>query len=270
MSKIDSALLNIGYIDTLSYQDTVIHRLDPRAKLLTTLVFIVTVVSFGKHEISAMLPFIIYPVFLINLGNLPYLYFLKRLLLVSPFVLLIGIFNPLLEREIFVYVGPIGVSGGWISFISIIIRFILSVGAALVLIASTGFIPVCLAAKKLGAPKIFVIQLLFLYRYLFVLIQEALRMARARSLRSFNGKGMGIRAFSSLIGHLLLRTLDRSQRIHIAMLCRGFDGEIRIKHKLKFGLNEIVFTLGFTIFFALARLYNIPQLFGAWITGIHL
>ena len=53
-------------------------------------------------------------------------------------------------------------------------------------------------------------QLLFLYRYLFVLIDEASRMARARAMRSFDGRGMGMKVFSYLIGQLLLRTIDRA------------------------------------------------------------
>ena len=87
-------------------------------------------------------------------------------------------------------------------------------------------------------------------------------MIRARSLRSLSGKGMGFRVFCNLIGHLLLRTLDRAQRIHHAMLCRGFDGEIRILRPLKIGGREIIFVLGCSTFFILFRMYNIPQMIG--------
>ena len=64
-------------------------------------------------------------------------------------------------------------------------------GAALTLIAVTGFNAVCLALDKLGTPRVFVIQLVFLYRYVFVLVDEAARMVRARSLRTFEGGGSG-------------------------------------------------------------------------------
>ena len=83
MAKIDKNFFDIGYTDQLSRQLTSIHRLDPRAKLVTTLVFITTVVSFGKYEISALLPFFVYPVALTALGNLPPAYLLKKILLVS-------------------------------------------------------------------------------------------------------------------------------------------------------------------------------------------
>lgn len=265
MVKLDQNTFDIGLTDTLSAQDTWIHRLDPRAKLLTTLIFITTVVSFGKYEISAMIPFFIYPVVLGVLGNLPPGYLIKKVAVVSPFAIMIGIFNPLFDREVLFYLGELGVSGGWISFFSILLKFSLTVSAALTLIALTGFNAVCLALEKLGAPKVFVVQLLFLHRYMFVLIEEALRMVRARTLRAF-GTSVGIRSFGPMVGHLLLRSLDRAQRIHLAMSCRGFEGQIHIRTPLKIGYQEILFVLCWSSSFIFMRAYNLPFYIGNIIT----
>jgi cobalt/nickel transport system permease protein len=267
MAKIDQHFFDIGYMDTLASQQTPVHRLDPRAKLLTTLVFITTVVSFDKYEIAALIPFFIYPVFLCAVGNVPPVYLVKKLILVSPFAVMIGIFNPLIDREILVRMGDLGISGGWISFASILVRFVLTVGAALILIAVTGFYGVCAALEKLGTPRVFVVQLMFLYRYLFVLVDEASRLVRARSLRSF-GAGGGFKAFGSLVGHLLLRTLDRAQRIYLAMCCRGFDGKIHVMKPLKFGPLEIGFIGGWLAFFLAMRLYNLPAALGRAVTEL--
>jgi cobalt/nickel transport system permease protein len=204
----------------------------------------------------------VYPIFLGAMGKVPPVYLLKKLLIVSPFAVMIGIFNPLMERDILVNLWGIGLSGGWVSFVSILIRFVLTVGIALTLIAVTGFNAVCMALDKLGTPRVFVVQLLFLYRYLFVLVDEAARMVRARSLRVFEGGGSGIKAYGPLVGHLLLRTMDRAQRVYRAMCCRGFDGEIRIVKPLRFGLLEIGFTVGWSALFILMRVYNVPTLMG--------
>jgi len=59
-----------------------------------------------------------------------------------------------------------------VSFLSIMLRFTLTVASALLLVATTGFNGVCLALDTLGAPKAFVVQLFFLYRYLFVLVMR--------------------------------------------------------------------------------------------------
>jgi cobalt/nickel transport system permease protein len=262
MAAPDGSILDIGYLDIISSRDTPIHQLDPRAKLLTTLAFIVAVVSFNKYAISGLIPFVIYPVVLVALGDLPLGHLAKKVLLAAPFALFIGIFNPLFDREILIHVGPVGISGGWLSFLSIMIRLALTVSAALVLIATTGLNAVCLALEKLGAPRAFVVQLLLLYRYLFVLGDEATRLARARSLRSFEGRGMGIRVFASLTGQLLLRTLDRARRIHLAMLCRGFSGEVLLMRTLRFTGKDAGYVLGWSGLFVLLRLYDIPQLVG--------
>jgi cobalt/nickel transport system permease protein len=262
MAKIESAFFNIGSLDNLARQASAVHSLDARAKLLTTAVFIVTVVSFGKYEISALLPFLLFPVAMIALADLPPLYLLKKLLVVAPFAFFIGAFNPWFDQQTMLHLGTLEVSGGWISFVSILLRFVLTVGAALVLIATTGFAAVCMALEKLGAPRAFALQLLFLHRYLFVLSEEALRLVRARALRSFKGRGMGIKVFGQMVGQLLLRTLDRAQRIHLAMLCRGFDGEIRLLRPMRIGAPEIAFTLGWSAVFLAFRLVNFPLWLG--------
>jgi cobalt/nickel transport system permease protein len=268
MARIDSSVFDLDTLDLLAYRESAVHRLDPRAKLLTTLVFIMTVVSHDKYAIAALLPFLIFPISLLILAELPAGYLAKKLLLVAPFAFFIGLFNPFLDREVILQVGSLPVTGGWLSFGSILLRFVLTIGAALILVATTSFHGICFALEKFLAPRVFVLQLLFLYRYLFVLVDQAVRLVRARSLRSFRGRGLGIKSYIPLLGQLLLRTMDRAQRIHLAMLCRGFTGEIHLGRKLHIGLREVTFTLGWSALFILFRLVNIPQALGAWSTGI--
>ena len=89
---------------------------------------------------------------LIAVGNLPPGYLAKKMLLAAPFAFFIGIFNPLLDRAVMVHLGPLGISGGWVSFASIMLRFVLTVSAALILIAGTGLNAVCLASGEAGSP----------------------------------------------------------------------------------------------------------------------
>jgi cobalt/nickel transport system permease protein len=249
-------------MDLLSYQDTVIHKIDPRAKLLVALFFILTVLSFGKYEISSLIPFFLFPIYLLSYGNIPAIYIIKKIVMVSPFVFMIGIFNPIIDRNTIIYLASFGISGGWISFTSIIIKFILTVSTAFTLIACTGFNNICFALNRLGVPKIFSTQLLFLYRYIFVLAEEAARMIRARNLRSFNGKGRGIKSYGPLLGNFFLRTINRAERLHLAMLCRGFDGNIRIMNRFRFGVSEFLFIFIWISLFILFRLVNVTQIIG--------
>lgn len=267
-SRLDTAFYDLGRLDLLAEKDSPIHRLDPRAKVITTLVFIVCVVSFGKYEVSRLLPFFLFPAFLIGMADLPFGYLLRKLLLVSPFVIFIGIFNPFFDREILLQVGSLHISGGWVSLVSILLRFMLTVGAALLLIATTGFPAICMALEKLGAPRVFTVQLLMLYRYIFVLIAEAIRMFRAYTLRSFAVKKMRYHVFKQMLGNLLLRTIDRAQRIHLAMLSRAFAGEIRIMHHYRFAGPEFLYLVAFILLFTFMRFVDISALLGNLLLGI--
>lgn len=266
MAHIGTALLNLGTLDDLAARQSPLHRLDPRAKVLTTLVFVVTVASFGKYQVAALLPLLVFPLGQIAVAGLPLTIFLRRLLWVAPFVLCIAILNPMLDREILLQVGPLPVSGGWLSLTSILLRFVLTIGAALILIATTSFPGVCRALEQLGAPRIFTMQLLLLYRYIFVLIEEGLRLARARALRSFGKKGLEWRVYALMTGQLLLRSLQRAERIHQAMRCRGFDGHLPSLQQGRFGRREILFTLGWCAIFLLLRIWNLPQ----WMGGLFM
>lgn len=262
MARIEAALNDIGVLDHLATQDSPVHRLDPRAKVIVTLAFLAVTVSYGKYEVSALTPLAVFPVALLALGNVPVGLLCRYLLLASPFAVLVGLFNPLLDREVAMRFGDVGISGGWISFASIICRFLLTVSAAFVLIATTGFNTICTAVERLGAPRLLVTQFLLLYRYLFLLSHESGRMKRAYSLRALSDGGIPIRVWSSLTGHLLLRAYDRGQRIHSAMRCRGFDGEMPVLREVRFTLADVLFVLGWLAFFALARLGDLPQRIG--------
>lgn len=92
-------------------------------------------------------------------------------------------------------------------------------------------------------------------------------MVRARELRTFSGRGRGLRAYSALVGSLLLRTWDRAERIHMAMLSRGFNGQFHVRREGRIGRAELIFTAGWCALFVLFRLVNIPHLLGVLITG---
>lgn len=267
MLTIDGSLLDFKRLDLLAMRESAVHRLDPRAKVLTTLIFIVCVVSFGRYELAAMLPFCLYPVTLMALGDLPAGYIARKVMVVIPFAVMVGLFNPLFDRQVLLQLGPLDIWGGWLSCLSIIVRAILTAAAAITLVAVTGFPAICEALERLGMPRVFAVQLLFLYRYIFVLTDEGGRVARARQLRACGRRGLGLRQFGPLLGHLLLRTWERAERIHMAMLARGFTGEVHTRHQGRFGATELLFFLGWTVFFILLRLNNLPLQLGLLLTA---
>ncbi len=266
MSSVATGLSTVDRLDRLARRDTAIHRVDPRAKVLATAVFIVCVVSFDRYEVVALLPFALFPVVLAAEGGVPFGFLGRLLLAVSPFALLVGAFNPLLDREMVTLAGGVEIAAGWVSYASILLRFLLTAAAALVLTATTSFAGVCLALERFRVPDVLVTQLLLLYRYIFVLGDEALRMTRARSLRAAGRRGTGMRVYAQMLGQLLLRTFARAQRIYLAMKCRGFDGRVRIARRLHLRSSDVAFVLGWSAVFVVFRFVDVTTLIGDLVT----
>jgi len=266
MADLGDRFRELGTLDSLGARDLALHRLDPRAKVLAVAAFSLAVASFGRYEVSALLPFAIFPLALALRGDVPVGYLARRVLLALPFVLLLGAFNPVLDRAEMMKLGPLSLSGGWISYASMGLRLVLTVSSAVILVAITGMDGVCQALERLGVPRVFALQIGFLHRYTFVLAEEAGRMLRARELRA-NGRALAMREFGPLAGHLLLRTWDRARRIHLAMLARGFEGEYHARQRLAFSARDALFLLGWCAAFLALRLVNVPLWLGRLLTG---
>lgn len=267
MSKMTDSLYHIRLLDDLARGNSSVHRLHPLAKLLVTLVYLVMVVSFGRYEVAAILPFVFFPIFIAAIAEIPAKPILNRLLLASPLILGIGILNPIFDRGTAV-VGGISFSSGWLTFLSIAVKGALTVTAGLLLIATTGMDRLAAALRMLKVPKIFVLQLLLTYRYISVLIEEGSRMTQAYMLRAPGQKGIRPGVWGSFAGNLLLRTYDRAQRVYDSMILRGFSGEYRTGGIPKIRPEDIAFVTGWSLFFILVRIYNIPALLGSLLTGV--
>jgi cobalt/nickel transport system permease protein len=264
----DAYYFDIGRLDRLSYRDTFVHRLDARVKVIATVLFLFTVISFSKYEVAALVPFFLFPMLLATIGEIPVRFILRKVLLVSPFAIMIGVFNPLLDTATVAVVSGIPISAGAVSFLSILLKFALTVSAALLLIATTSFPGVCHALRRLGLPALFVSQLLFLYRYLFVLMEEAMRINRAREMRSFGSRGAGMKVFVRLIGTLFIRTVDRAERIYYAMLSRGFQGDIPSLKRARIGAADWAYLATMVALLVAFRFFHITEGIGRFAQGL--
>lgn len=265
MSKLQKALYELNRMEQVSDLSGPLHILDPRAKLLVTLLFLFFVLSLPLEDLPTLLLFFVYPIISCSMAGISYGGIFKRSLFVLPFILFIGIFNPFFDKRVVFHIGDMAVSAGWISFFSIFLRGLLSVQAVFILIQTTGFYNLCRGMQRMGIPSLFATQLLFVYRYIFVLLQEALAMVRARDARSFGRKSYSLRMWGIFVAQLLIRTVDRAERIHRAMLCRGFTGSIQGRFHSCWRQKETTYLLLWTLLFLAGRLLhpfnNLPILF---------
>lgn len=217
-----------------------IHRLDGRVKFVATVAFILTV---------ALMPRAAWPVYILLfallllvelLAGLGIAYVWKRAFLALPFAL--AAFPLVFTQGMSVLVAfPAGNPAfivyreGWERFASIVLKTLLSVQAAIILASCTPFPQLLQAMRGVGAPRLLTAMFGMMWRYLFVLADEALRLMRARAARSgrMDGRRGGgtllwrARVTGGMAGSLFLRGLERSERIYAAMLARGYDGEAR-------------------------------------------
>jgi len=123
----------------------------------------------------------------------------------------------------------------------------------------------CAALEQLGAPRVLTTQLLFMHRYILLLAGELGRMNLARELRSRTSAAIPLAVYGPLLGHLLLRTLERAQRIHQAMRSRGFDGQMPAGRPLAWHWRDTAFLSVSLAAFACMRATDLPALLGRWL-----
>lgn len=262
-----AAWSEIWRMDDLGRLDTPMHRLDARAKALVTLAFVGVVMSFPRQAVAPLTPLLLYPMALLALGRISFRHIARKLLAAAPFALMVALFNPWLDRRPVADLGTLVLTGGWVSLGSILLRFFLTVSAALALVACTGMFRLGAGLERLGVPRLFVAQLLFFYRYLFVISDEGARMARAVAWRGQGTRALKLRGYASLVGQWLLRSMARAERVHQAMLSRGYDGTVRPWHRSRFRWADGCFACGWLAFFFAARRWDLANALGRLLAG---
>lgn len=224
-NKARSAASEIRAMDDLAVMDSPIHRLSPTAKVIITVFYILTVVSFDKYDFSGLFIMVLFPIFGYQMSFIPVSTCFRKLWVVMPLVCAVGLANPFFDRTVLVRIGSFAVSGGVVSMCTLMLKGIFCLMASFLLIATTGMEGICHALRGLHVPKLLTTLLLLTYRYIGVLLEEVAVMNESYHLRAPNQKGIHISAWGSFLGQLLLRTMDRAQSLYDAMLLRGFDGE---------------------------------------------
>jgi cobalt/nickel transport system permease protein len=229
--------MHFNLLDPFHEGRSLIHAMDSRIKLVLVVAFILT---------SALVPVGAWPVYMILaalvfsaelLSELGLAFYLKRSLLALPFVLaalpvLFTIPGAAIARL------PFGLAisaEGVARFVSVALKSWISVQAAVLLASTTTFPDIIIAMRALHMPRLLVAIISLMWRYLFVMADEAVRLTRARAARSGeigDQKSGGsitwrARVTGGMAGSLFLRSLERSDRIYMAMLSRGYDGEVR-------------------------------------------
>lgn len=261
MAKIDKSLI---ILDKFSEGgSTGIINVDPRVLILVTVVYLCLMLGIKATHIDILLWYAVYPIICAPLLGLRYSSVFLKSLIILPLVLLIGMFNPIIDHTPVATFEGLTITNGWLLFTGVIIRGLLSMQALLLLTGSIGFVGMVRGMRRLGLPSFLATQLLMVFRYIRVLIEEALSMKRARDARSFGKKGLSLKLWGVLIGQLFLRSVDRAERVHRAMLARGFTGSFVLNYSgnTVWTWSSTVFLVVWVLVFLFLRLFNLSLLF---------
>jgi cobalt/nickel transport system permease protein len=241
-------------LDRYRQGTSLVHRLDPRLKLLATLAFVLAATSTPPPAWPAFVLLAALALGAIRLAHIPLVEGLKRSAIALPFAGMVALSLPftragqalwswhLLGWDLTV------TDEGVLLFAAVLIKSWLSVLVSGLLVATTCWPDLLSALRSLRAPAVLTVTISFMVRYLVVLVDEALRLQTARESRSAApdhprcrtiGRVRGgaaragrtvawqARVLGGMIGSLFIRSFERSERIYAAMLARGFAGEVR-------------------------------------------
>jgi cobalt/nickel transport system permease protein len=233
-----------SFLDRYREGTSLVHKLDPRLKLLATLAFVLVVTTTPPGDWIAFALLAALAIGVMRLAKVPLAEGLKHSAIALPFAGMVAISLPFTQAGQvlwswqpfgFAQGGPFGFTltitdVGLVLFATVVVKAWLSVIVSGLMVATTPFPDLLKAMRSLHVPAVLTSTISFMYRYLFVLVDEAMRLQTARAARSI-GAGRTVwwraRVLGGMIGSLFIRSYERSERIYAAMLSRGFAGEVR-------------------------------------------
>jgi cobalt/nickel transport system permease protein len=220
-----------------------VHRLDPRAKVVGLL---------GVTVIAVTTPLTAWPVYVVCAAVLaavaaaarvsPRVIWRRGRFLI-PLVLFVAVFLPFVRGGEQIALGPISLSReGLAAFAAVSAKALIGTVGAIVLGATTTFPATLRALEALRVPRLFVLIAGFVYRYLFVVVDEVLRMRAALAARAYHPRNvLHAAAVGRVASALFLRTHARGERVYLAMVSRGYDGTIPALDPLRLRATDLVF-----------------------------
>ena len=246
-----------SFIDKYHHLDSALHRLDSRVRVCLFLLLILAAVTTPAVAIVRLIAMAIFLALLISLSKIPPLFILKRLLLVLPFLVMALLMAPFLKVGqptvvLDMRLAEITVDSRVVIVVAAFMKASISVVSVIVLLNSGRFSDFLKALQALKVPAVLTSLLMFIYRYIFIIIDQFQRMFIARRSRTFSNSRTW-RGLPGLIGVGFIRASERGERVYDSMLSRGFDGTIRTLNQFKIAPADIIFGIVFLAIITLIR-----------------
>ncbi|MBW2061716.1 MAG: cobalt ECF transporter T component CbiQ [Deltaproteobacteria bacterium] len=237
-------------IEEFSSGSSFIHRLDPRVKIVATALFSAVVAAGDSFIVLGTA--LGAAVTLIALARLNPKAVGSRLLIVNTFILLLWLILPFsYPGETIFTIGPLRASEEGVSYAAVItIKSNAIILTLIALLATSSVFTLVHALRHLRLPGKLVQLLFFTFRYFHVMHQEYLRLRDAMRIRCFKARTNyhTYRSLAYLVGMLLVRSFDHSERVHQAMILRGYQGKFWLFDHFALKTKDLLFLAVMTLF----------------------
>ena len=245
-----------AFLDQYSALESPVHRLDARAKIIVFLALIVITVTTPPDAWTAFLGYGAFLAVTVAASRLPLGAVLRRAWIIAPFVAMSAIFIPFMKGGGYSpgAGSPELSRSGLMIFRNLLIKSGIAIFSMILLSSTTPFPSLMRGFERLKAPRLLVMLASFAYRYIFVLVDEAERMERARDSRCYGGRWLWhARVIGQMVGTLFLRSYERAERVYAAMVSRGFDGRIVAPAERRMAAGDCAFVAASVGFFVALR-----------------
>jgi cobalt/nickel transport system permease protein len=221
-----------------------VHRLDPRAKIVGLVAVTVVGVSTPLRAWPVYIACAVALALVAAAGRVPPVTIWRRARVVLPLVLFVAAFVPFLRPGgAEHHLGPLTVSDAGLAVLAAVAaKAAIGTVSAVLLGATTSFPSVLRGLEGLRVPRLFTLIAAFMYRYLFVIVEEVHRMRIALAARAYRPRHvLQAGAIGRSVTALFLRTYGRGERVHLAMLARGYRGTMPELVPLRLGAADAAF-----------------------------
>ena len=235
-------------------------KIDPRIKIIVFFLMVILIVSSPGDNWILYTCFLSILLILAILGKLSIAYIFKRSLVMIPFALIMALFLPFQTRtgEFYTFLGMNISRSGLIMFYNVLIKAWLAISSMIILSSTTPFPALISGMEKFKLPGIMIDLMSFMYRYIFVLLDEAHRIENARRSRFFGGRFFSeVRVFGNIIGVLFVRSFERGERVYKSMVSRGYNGQTILLNPHTITATDIIFLISSLLVLALVKLWSL-------------
>ncbi|MDO4943384.1 MAG: energy-coupling factor transporter transmembrane component T, partial [Lachnospiraceae bacterium] len=242
MDKIEDAIQTVHKLDHQPGEH-LFQNVHPLAKVLITICYIVLLTSIEPYDLTTTLSMSVYLILISMIQNISIKDIIKRFKVIFLLLIAVGAANPILDQTVVSYIGILPVTTGMISMLTLILKGFFAVISSLILISSTGIEEICYSLKLLHIPNMIIMTIMLIYRYIVLFLKEMQRIWISYQMRAPRQKGINYKAWGSMIGSLMIRSIDKAEIVYESMELRGYQPENFFLEDRKFDRYSLLYFL---------------------------